>query len=149
MVVFAFFSLSELFVIAGFLFILSALFIGIEVGFDLVVLGSILLLSGFTGIFTDNYIVSLITAVVLTIIYFFIGRKKLKSKMSSATTHKTNTDKLVGHTGVVVKDISKSQPGRVKVDDEEWRAVANTSIKAGETVKILAIKGVSVVVQEK
>jgi membrane protein implicated in regulation of membrane protease activity len=57
--------------------------------------------------------------------------------------------KLVGKQGIVTEDISGLAAGRIKLAGEFWTAEPyddTTSIKAGETVEVLAIRGATAVV---
>jgi len=57
--------------------------------------------------------------------------------------------KLVGKQGIVTEDISGLSAGRIKLAGEFWTAEPyddTTSIKAGETVEVLAIRGATAVV---
>ena len=57
--------------------------------------------------------------------------------------------KLVGRQGIVTEDISGLSAGRIKLAGEFWTAEPyddTTSIKAGETVEVLAIRGDTAVV---
>ncbi len=57
--------------------------------------------------------------------------------------------KLVGKQGIVTEDISGLSAGRIKIAGEFWTAEPyddTTSILAGETVEVLAIRGATAVV---
>ena len=57
--------------------------------------------------------------------------------------------KLVGRQAVVTEDVTAHTPGRVKLAGEIWTAQPyddSLTIKAGETVDVLAMKGVTVYV---
>ena len=57
--------------------------------------------------------------------------------------------KLVGRQGIVTEDISGLSSGRIKLAGEFWTAEPyddTTSIAAGETVEVLAIRGATAVV---
>jgi membrane protein implicated in regulation of membrane protease activity len=57
--------------------------------------------------------------------------------------------KLVGKQGIVTEDISGLSTGRIKLAGEFWTAEPyddTTSIKAGETVEVLEIRGATAVV---
>ncbi|MCB9801599.1 MAG: NfeD family protein [Pseudomonadales bacterium] len=142
------YSISQVMVIVGLLLILLELFIGIEAGFDLVLIGSILIISGFAGIAFDSYLVSTILAIILSFLYIVFGRRFVKQKVVSST-HSTNVDKLIGARAVVVQDITKNNPGRVKLEDEEWRATSAKTVSVGEVVVVESISGVTLGVVQK
>jgi membrane protein implicated in regulation of membrane protease activity len=133
--------------VAGLSFILLTLFIGIEVGIDFLLIGSILLISGFVGIATGSYVVALILASILAVLYVLYGRSFVKQKLI-VRTKATNIDKLLGQSGKALSDISPDKTGSIKVDDEEWRAQSTDTIKQGEPVAITGIQGVTVLVKK-
>src|SRR3989338_4736314 len=99
----------QLMVILGLVLALMELAIGIDAGFDLVVIGSIFIVSGLLGTVT-SWTAALVCATVLVGLYFFFGRRLIKSRLI-VTTKKTNIDKLIGKTGEVVRAITPDVPG--------------------------------------
>jgi membrane protein implicated in regulation of membrane protease activity len=133
---------SNILIISGFVLILLELFIGIETGFDLVLVGISLIIGGVFGNVFDNSYVAFILASVLSLLYIAFGRKIIKQKIT-VTTSKTNTDQLIGKKGVMVKATSPDKTGIIKINDEEWRAASKESIKEGTEAKVLSIEGVT------
>lgn len=88
--------------------------------------------------------VFLATSILLLIFTRPIAVKYFKSKIQ-----KTNTDALIGTTGLVIMDISEHKPGQVKVRGQIWTAVSESGdyIKADTEVIIVAIEGVKLVVK--
>ncbi len=136
---------SQTTIILGLLMVIVELFVGIQTGFDLVVIGSILILSGFLGIATSSFNTTLIASSILAIVYLALGRRLIRQKLN-VLTQKTNIDKLIDAQGVVTKAIDPHQAGIVRLNDEEWRAISTHSLKAGQKVIVTAIEGVSLVV---
>lgn len=139
--------LPQVFVVLGLLMVLAELVIGIQTGFDLLLIGSILVISGFVGILTGNELLMLLLAIGLSALYIAVGRKKIRRKITTITT-KTNIDKLVGSTGTVVRAINPESAGIIRVNDEEWRASAEEILYERDTVVIEAIEGVTVIVRK-
>ncbi len=139
--------LPEIFIVMGLLLVLLELIIGIEAGFDLVLIGSILMISGFGGLATDNYSVALVIAIVLSVFYIFYGRSLVKNKFNFKP-HKSNVDGLIGKDGIVVEPITPLKAGVVRVDDESWRARSDETLAVGETVSIQSLSGVTVTVRK-
>ena len=52
-------------------------------------------------------------------------------------------------TGIVTEKISKNKDGEVKVDGKIWTAYADNTIKKGDLVKVLEIKGVKIKVEKE
>ncbi len=61
-------TIPQLFVIVGLLLALAELLVGIQTGFDLVLIGSILFVSGFVGMLTNSVPLMLVLATVLSIV---------------------------------------------------------------------------------
>ena len=97
--------------------------------------------------FTDSFIIQLAVFVLLGIILLLTTKKPLE-KLLNKTKHKTNLDRIIGMEGIVTEDITKKNPGEVKVDGKRWTAIAQNSIKKDSTVKILKIEGVKLIVEE-
>ena len=136
-------TLPQLVIIAGFMFVLAELFIGIEAGFDLVLIGSILIISGFTGIFTTSILVTLVVASILAIVYIAYGRQRIRQRIT-VITHKTNIDKLIGQKGIVIRSITPDTPGLVRVKDEDWRATSEDVLYEKDHITVNSIEGVTI-----
>lgn len=127
--------------------ILAELVLGIQTGFDLLLIGSILVISGFAGILTGSELLMLILAIGLSVLYIAVGRKKIRQKITTVTK-KTNVDKLMGATATVERDINPDTAGMVRIDDERWRASADEVLYVGDVVTIEAVDGVTVIVRK-
>lgn len=139
--------LPEIFIVVGLLMVLAELILGIQTGFDLLLIGSIMVISGFVGILTGSELLMLMLAIGLSVVYIAIGRKKIRQKITTVTK-KTNIDRLVGAYGIVVKDVNPDSAGIIRVDDEQWRAAAEEVLYTGDPVVIEAIEGVTVIVRK-
>lgn len=140
-------TLPHLFVVIGLLLVLAELLVGIESGFDLVLIGSILTLSGLVGLLTGNTALMLILATVLSVFYIAVGRKRIKQKITTVTK-KTNIDKLIGATGTVIRGVTPDTAGLVRINDEEWRASAEEIIYETDSVTVEGIEGVTLIVRK-
>lgn len=139
--------LPEIFVILGLLMVLAELLLGIQTGFDLLLIGSIMVVAGFAGILTGSELLMLVLAIGLSVLYIAVGRKRIRSKITTVAK-KTNIDKLIGSTATVERGINPDSAGIVRVDDEKWRAAAQEVLYEGDTVTIEAIDGVTVIVRK-
>lgn len=139
-------NLTNFLLATGLLLILAELIAGIDTGFDLVLIGSILIISGLLNLLLPNPTTTLIFAALLSAVYILIGRKLIR-KNTSIKTHKTNIDSLIGKKGTVLETITKSSAGLVKVEDEKWRAKAEKRIEKNSEVEIISIEGVTVIVK--
>jgi len=75
--------------------------------------------------------------------------KTLVSKIRNRDIEPTNLDRVIGKIGVVTEEITKLEPGEVKVDGKKWSAVSTKKIEIGSKVEILSIDGVKLKVKEK
>ncbi|HEY1409249.1 MAG TPA: NfeD family protein [Promineifilum sp.] len=141
-------TLPQLLIVAGLLMLLAELVVGIDTGFDLVLIGSILIISGFAGVLFGSTPLALVLTVGLSVLYIAVGRKQIKQRISVVTTTKTNIDKLLGATGTVERPINPNSAGIVRVDDEHWRASAEEVLYEGDPVVIESIEGVTVLVRK-
>ncbi|HOZ02888.1 MAG TPA: NfeD family protein [Candidatus Woesebacteria bacterium] len=137
---------QQILAIVGLILILLELYVGVETGFDLLIIGLILF---FSGLIAPDLSIAGIFTIILASGYFFLGRKLLKSKLSKKTWDKLNTDKLIGATATVIKRISSSVPGLVQLGDEQWRATANQEIKSGAKVVVTGLEGITLIVEIK
>ena len=85
---------------------------------------------------------------VTTSILALILTKKAMKKLLKKETIPTNVDRIIGKIGKVTKEISKLEPGEVKVDGKYWTAIADKKIKKDSKVEILTIDGVKLKVKE-
>ncbi|MEA1864090.1 MAG: NfeD family protein [Euryarchaeota archaeon] len=138
------------FVVVGLLMILLELFIGVETGFDLVMLGSALVLGGLLTSFVDSWLATAICASLFCALYVGIGRRYIRAKMKLGAT-KTNVDAIIGKSGIVTRSIGENTSGRVRVGNEEWRAMSggNIDIEEGATIMVLEVTGVTLIVAEE
>ena len=81
---------------------------------------------------------------------FVIGTRPFVKKMSENQTIATNSDRLIGKTAVVTKDILENEKGEVKVEYQKWPAISknNETFKEGEKVLVKEITGNKLVVEE-
>ncbi|MBP5179693.1 MAG: NfeD family protein [Clostridiales bacterium] len=93
--------------------------------------------------------------VVVSIVFFFICVKWIKPQLNERYKRKenaTNADRLFGEIGVVIKTIDTLEAqGQVKVKGQVWSAKTreeNQVIPEGAKVKVLAIEGVKLLVED-
>jgi len=135
-------NISQFLVYLGLGAILIELFVGVNTGFDLVLLGISMIIGGLAGSFFHNFQLGLIIASLLVFLYIFLGRKIIK-KYLNISTSKTNIDNLIGKNALVIKSITPTSCGQVKIFGEIWRAEAKEEIKANEKVEIVEVEGVT------
>jgi membrane protein implicated in regulation of membrane protease activity len=139
-----------LLVIGGIVCVIVELALGAMTGFDLALIGGSLAIGGGIGLLVASEKIGLLAAGGLALVYLAVFRSWLKSTLT-VKEHPSNTDALVGKSGVVTKRIAPREPGIVKVGSELWRAelagAEDTARDVGATVKVESIAGVTLKVR--
>lgn len=91
-----------------------------------------------------------IAVFLATSIILLIFTRPIALKYFKVGIQKTNTDALIGETGLVIMDISEHKPGQVKVKGQVWTAISESGypVQADTEVIITAIEGVKLVVKK-
>jgi len=143
-------SLNWMLIVVGAVLILLEVLLGAISGFDFLLIGSAILLGGLLGLVTKSAALGVATGGVLALIYVFLGRKKIRSRLGRPNLL-SNTDALLGREVRVTEPIGPDQPGRIRFEGEEWRALPASpgggSLAAGSAVRIERIDGVTVYVR--
>jgi len=135
------------FVVAGLLFVLLELIIGIETGLDLVVIGSAFIVGGLVTWPFDNWLVTVIVISVICIAYVVLGRRYVH-RWTQVKKTKTNIDVIIGKEGIVLRNIARNVDGLVRVGNEQWRGRAEEDIKEGEEIVVAGVSGVTLIVEK-
>ncbi len=97
--------------------------------------------------FVDNYVIQFSVFVIGGILLLLFTRSFLVNKLSIVGS-RTNLDRVIGMDGIVTEEITKNKPGEVKVDGKRWTAVADKDLSVDTVVKVKAIDGVKIIVEE-
>ena len=99
------------------------------------------------GISPIGQVIGFIATSILT---FLIFRPVLMKSVKSEKV-KTNTDRFIGKTGEVVKEITPLTPGQIRINGQIWtgKSMDGETIKEGTVVEVVDIEGVKLVVVEK
>ncbi len=127
--------------------VLLELLVGIETGFDLVLIGIALMIGGGIGNMTGSWEIGVVTSTVIIILYTIFGRHFVKDKLK-VQTKSTNIESLIGKRGVVTQEIGHHKAGQIRVGSEVWRAVADKKLDEKTEVTIQKIDGVTAHVVE-
>ena len=136
-----------IFVIAGLLFVLLELVIGVETGFDLVFIGSAFILGGLVAWPFHSWVLSLIVTSVICVAYVALGRRYVH-RWTQVKKAKTNIDAIIGRQGIVLQSIARNVDGLVKVGNEQWRARAEEDIKEGDEIVVTNVSGATLIVEK-
>ncbi|MFC1966012.1 NfeD family protein [Chloroflexota bacterium] len=135
------------FVIVGLLLVLLELIVGVETGFDLVIIGSAFILGGLVTWPFHSWVLSLIVTSLICVIYVVIGRRYVH-RWTAVKKVKTNIDAIIGREGIVLKNIANNFDGRVRVGNEWWRARAEEDIKEGDEIVVTGVSGSTLIVEK-
>jgi membrane protein implicated in regulation of membrane protease activity len=136
--------------IGGALLILLEVALGGFAGFDLVLIGSAFMMGGVVGLWTDNSNLAWIIGGALGVLYLLAGRRWVRRKLQVKHVP-SNTDAVLGQSGVVTARIAPHEFGRVKIQSEEWLAAPASGvtgpIEPGTVVTVEAVDGVTLKVR--
>lgn len=96
-----------------------------------------------------GFVVQLIVFAVVSAIMLCLIRP-LTTDILKPKGAKTNADRIIGELALVTETISNAQSkGQIKISGQIWSAKSNDGqiINEGKTVKIIAIRGVKVIVE--
>src|SRR5215207_7743809 len=102
-----------------------------------------------TGVLGAAVIVQILVAGAASVAMLALVRPNLVKRLHGGPELQLGHGKLVGRQAVVTEDVTSHNPGRVKLAGEIWTAQPyddSLTIKAGETVDVLAMKGATVYV---
>lgn len=105
------------------------------------------LLTAICSLFVESMGIQTAIFVVSSVI-FFIATKPLVSKFQKKSIVPTNLDRVIGRIGIVTEEITKLEPGEVKVDGKRWTATSTKKVEKGSKVEVLSIDGVKLHVKE-
>ena len=136
-----------IFVGVGLFLVLLELIVGVETGLDLVFVGSTFILGGLVTWPFSSWLATVIVTSVICAAYVSIGRRYVH-RWTAVKKAKTNVDAIIGRTGIVMQSIAKYADGRVKIDNQQWRARAEEDIKEGEEIVVSSVKGATLIVNK-
>jgi len=134
-------------IVLGVLAIIIELLLGVVTGFDLLIIGVILIISGLLGLLTGSATITYALIPLLCLIYLFGARRLLKQHLK-IPLRRTNAEALIGKKGIAVKKITSDTAGQVKVDGEVWRASSEHRIDEGSHVEIESVSGITLTVKK-
>lgn len=104
--------------------------------------------AAFINLLGGSFGLQIVTFSVTSLLTLFVTRPKIVNYLKK-TNIQTNSKAIIGKTGIVIKDISPHQVGKVKVIGQVWSAFAEGTIAKGTEVHILDIEGVKAFVRKK
>ena len=99
--------------------------------------------------FITNIYIQWTIFIVVSVIMLVLLRPLAKKAMSN-NAESTNVSALIGKTAFLTEEINEESYGRVKFGDISWIAVSSQgeTIKKGEKVKVVLVKGNKLVVEK-
>jgi len=141
-------ALNQAFIIFGLILIMIELFLNLDTGFDLLVLGTITIFSGFIGLLFGSFWLALALVGLASLAYFLFLRKKFKQKVVIPMGQAYSLDAVVGQKAIVTTEILSTKAGKVKINGQIWRARSRSRLKPREKVKVEKIKGITLFVKK-
>ena len=105
------------------------------------------LAAGLVAYFIENMMIQIAVFIIVSTISLLLTNKFVE-KLRNGKIVPTNLDRVIGKIGIVTEEITKLEPGEVKVDGKRWSAISTKKIKVGRKVEILSIDGVKLHVKE-
>ena len=135
------------FAVVGLLFVLLELIVGVETGFDLVIIGSAFIIGGLATYPAHSWLVTVIVTSIICIAYVALGRRYVH-RWAQVKKARTNIDAIIGRRGIVLRSIARNVDGLVKVGNEQWRARAEEDIEKGDEIVVASVSGVTLNVEK-
>ena len=101
-----------------------------------------------TTMFTDSVIVQVAVFLVVSIISLILTKPVMKA-FRKTDIEPTNSDRVIGKSGEVIKEISNNEYGEVKVFGNVWTATSKQNLSVGDKVKVISIEGVKLIVEKE
>lgn len=101
-----------------------------------------------TTMFTDSVIVQVAVFLVVSIISLILTKPVMKA-FRKTDIEATNSDRVIGKSGEVIKEISNNEYGEVKVFGNVWTATSKQNLSVGDKVKVISIEGVKLIVEKE
>lgn len=101
------------------------------------------------AIFVDKWWIQVVVFIIITLLGLVLVKPYIK-RYVGRNEIRTNSEALVGKTGVVTEAILDGNVGAVRVDGKEWSAIARNEEDINKDIKveILAIEGVKLIVKK-
>ncbi len=108
------------------------------------------LCAALTTIFTYSIVIQIVVFVSVSLVTLIATRPLVKKAKQKIRPLRTNSDRLIGETGVMLADLNDMHSvGQAKVMGKVWSVKTdNPPLQAGDTVRVLAIEGVKLIVEK-
>ena len=104
-------------------------------------------LAAVTTLVTDDLTIQIAVFVISSAVTLACTQPIVR-KLRTRKIIPTNLDRVIGKIGIVTEQITKLEPGEIKVDGKRWSALSTRKIEVGRKVEVLSIDGVKLHVKE-
>ena len=101
-----------------------------------------------TSFITESVLIQTIVFVVVSIVTLFVTQPLIK-KFKVTKFEPTNSDRVIGKTGEVTKEIKPNEYGEVVVFGTEWLAASDKKQAVGTKVVVEKIEGNKLIVRKE
>lgn len=101
-----------------------------------------------TSFITESVLIQTIVFVVVSIVTLFVTQPLIK-KFKVTKFEPTNSDRVIGKTGEVTKEIKPNEYGEVVVFGTEWLAASDKKQAVGTKVVVEKIEGNKLIVKKE
>lgn len=108
-------------------------------------------ITGIVSFISDNWLLQLGVFITVSFLGIIFGRNTLEQWFKVNKEIRPSTiDALIGKKGIVIKDVTITEKGLVKIDGEIWTAKTDEDVNflAGDRVIIAKIEGVTVIIKK-
>jgi membrane protein implicated in regulation of membrane protease activity len=110
----------------------------------LIMLAGGALVGTLTALVGAPFALQVVLALISSVALLSVIRPGVVRRLHSGPDLRTGADALIGQRATVLREMSYSRPGRVKIGGEEWTAAPydeDDRIEAGASVDVVQIKG--------
>ena len=96
------------------------------------------------SLFIDSYIIQFLVFSIIGTILLFTTRDYLIEVLSEK-----RKEMIINKKGIVIEEIRKNKPGKIKLNNKKYSATSNKKIKINKKVKVVEIVGTKLRVVEE
>ncbi len=141
------FELWWIWVIIGVIFIIGEIF---TAGFFLIWFGIAAIIAGIIAFFELSVVWQGVAFVIISAI-LLAGTRRLAERYTKKQPPGIGADRLIGKVGVALEEIDNDKnTGRVRIDEEQWRAesLGGNVITKDSKIQVMKLEGTRVVVKK-
>ncbi len=101
----------------------------------------------FVSFFIESEVIQILTFILVSV-FVLVITKPIMKKVRAKEYIATNSDRVLGSRGIVLEEIKKYHPGKVKVLGSIWTAVSDEEISVSSEVVVKSIEGVKLRVEK-